>query len=268
MPGGMGGMGGLAGMLLGGGGGMGGLGGGMPGMGGMGGMGQSQTTATQTTTTTSNEYDVDRWQRADGLDATSPTMVQTVRADWDAKKAEQEEKNPLKRLANKFKKKKASGKPTPSEERRPGGGTVVTPEMKKALRTHAEPDTPPPAAAAIAAEAIAPTAGRNYLGLDIPTSLDGFFTSNPLNSAYLAVDSLGLGMLALNQILPTAEPLPPVQAPLPAAPAPTAPAAPQTAAPTPGPAPRQNLIAQRSDTRYMNEFHQSREQQKYQVRIT
>ena len=97
---------------------------------------------------------------------------------------------------------------------------------------------------------------KNYLGLSFQTELDGFFTANPVNSAILAVDSLGMGALTLNQVTG----------------APEFPEKPQDSTDQPLPDKEQtsgfrNLIAQRADTNYMNEFHKSREQQKYNVRI-
>ncbi|MCD8128343.1 MAG: hypothetical protein LUD54_01990, partial [Oscillospiraceae bacterium] len=97
MPG-MGGMGGLLGGLMRGGGGMGGM---------NGGMGRSQTV--QTTQTVTDEYDLTRWQRADGLDAPGPSMVQTVRADWEKKQDAKNERSLLRRVKSRFSRKKAKG---------------------------------------------------------------------------------------------------------------------------------------------------------------
>ncbi|MCD8343764.1 MAG: hypothetical protein LUC19_05185 [Oscillospiraceae bacterium] len=249
MPGGMGGGmgGGLMSLLRRGG----GMGGGM----GMGGMGRNQNVQ-QTQQT--DEYDVDRWQRADGLDAAAPTMVQTVRADWDGRAAAKQQRSPVRRLINKLTRKKDEPAAAPQPDMRPVGGTVTTPEMKKATqRTRAAE-----AESAVQPEPAAPQldyASPNYLGLSFHTELDGFMTANPINSAILAGDSLSMGMLTLNQATPVyAAETPRVQS-----------------APAPENAPlavsadgAQNIIAQRAELNYMNDFHRSREEQKYNVRIT
>ena len=41
--------------------------------------------------------------------------------------------------------------------------------------------------------------GRNPLGLSVCSGIDGFFSSNPINSCLLAGDSLSMGYLSLNQ---------------------------------------------------------------------
>lgn len=208
-----------------------------------------------------DDYDVSRWKRADGLDA--PTMVQTVRADWDKRSAERQEGSPLKKLFGKLtRKKEAKASDAAAEpESRPAGGTVVTPEMKKTsqrINPSAEQEEAAQPAPLRGSEC-AVRGGKNYLGLSFQTELGGFFTSNPVNSAILAVDTLGMGVLAFNQVVPAPE--------AEAAPEPRPAAEP---AEIPGQAPAgglQNLIAQRADTNYMNEFHKSREMQKYNVRI-
>lgn len=243
----------------------GGMGGGLMGMlmkGAMGGMNRNPSTGqTQVTETIVDDYDVARWQRADGLDVV-PTMVQTVRADWDKKKAEEQKKSPLKKLLNKFSREKEPKTVISSEpEPRPSGGTIVTPEMKKASQRinptaereptvqHKEPTG--------CRNAHCETEHKNYLGLSFQTELDGFFTANPVNSAFLAVDSLGMGALTLNQVTGVPE----------------FPEKPQDPADQPLTDDKdqasgfQNLIAQRTDTNYMSEFRKSREQQKYNVRI-
>ncbi|MCD8099416.1 MAG: hypothetical protein LUE06_02390 [Oscillospiraceae bacterium] len=228
-----------------------GMGGGM----GMGGMGRSQNVQ-QTQQT--DEYDVDRWQRADGLDAAAPTMVQTVRADWDDRAAAKQQRSPVRRLINKLTRKKDEPASAPQPDMRPSGGTVTTPEMKKATQrtraAEAEPTVQPEPAAPRFDDA-----SPNYLGLSFHTELDGFMTANPINSAILAGDSLSMGMLTLNQATPVyAAETPRVQS----APAPeNAP----TAVSAGG---AQNIIAQRAELNYMNDFHRSREEQKYNVRIT
>lgn len=248
----------------------GGMGGGLMGMlmkGAMGSMNRNPAAGQmQAAETFTDDYDVARWQRADGLD-TAPTMVQAVRADWDKKKAEDQQKSPLKRLFSKLSRKKETKAAVSSEpEPRPAGGTIVTPEMKKASQR-----INPTAEREIQAEAPRrkverrTTGGKNYLGLSFQTEIDGFFTSNPVNSAILAVDSLGMGALTLNQITTAAaEPE--------TLPEPPRAVRPQDSAEQPLPDDvransLQNLITQRTDTNYMNEFHKSREQQKYNVRI-
>lgn len=232
--------------------------------GAMGGMNRNPAAGqTQAAEPVTDDYDVARWQRADGLDA-APTMVQAVRVDWEKRKAGEQKKSALKRFFSRFSRKKeikaaVSEEPAP----RPAGGTIVTPEMKKAsqrIDPTAERD-----GTARRTELLEPRSercdisGRNYLGLSFQTEIGGFFTANPVNSAILAVDSLGMGCLTLNQIgamretesLPeqprakAAEPLESHE---------------ETGA-------LQGPDMQRVGTSYMNEFHKSREQQKYNVRI-
>ncbi|MGM9606076.1 MAG: hypothetical protein ACI3XJ_01075 [Oscillospiraceae bacterium] len=246
-------------------GGMGGMGGGLLGnlmKGAMGGMNNQSAGRTQAVEPIIDDYDVARWQRADGLDAPS-TMVQAVRADWDRKKAEEQKKSPLKKLLSKFSREKDPKSAAASEsEFRPAGGTIVTPEMKKAsqrINPAAERDTavqqtePPKYPNKYDSER------QNYLGLSFQTELGEFFTANPINSAILAVDNLGMGVLALNQVI--GAPKKDVFSEKPRDPA---------GQPLPGKEQAdglQNLIAQRAGTNYMNEFRESREQQKYNVRI-
>lgn len=247
-------------------GGMGGMGGGLLGSlmkGAMGGMNRNPSAGqTQAAESIVDDYDVARWQRADGLDA-APTMVQAVRADWDRKKTEEQKKSPLKKFFSKFSRKKEPKAAIPSDPKpRPSGGTIVTPEMKKASQrinpapgrdSAAQREEPPRRRCENGA-----IAHKNYLGLSFQTQLDGFFTANPVNSAILAVDSLGMGALTLNQVTET----PRTEALL---------EMPQENADQPPVKEQagsfQNLIAQRADTNYMNEFRKSREQQKYNVRI-
>ncbi|MCD7902812.1 MAG: hypothetical protein LUF91_03450 [Oscillospiraceae bacterium] len=275
MGGGMGGMGGLLGGLMRGGGGMGGM---------NGGMGRSQTV--QTTQTVTDEYDLTRWQRADGLDAPGPSMVQTVRADWEKKQDAKNERSLLRRVKSRFFRKKAKGPAAAdaaAEPPRPAGGTIVMPEMKKATQRINT------GAAATPARVAPPRAGRtaalrerNYLGLHCETGIEPFFTANPINSVLLAVDSLGLGALTLNQTDPSAWQTTPAgtdasaphafsaaasAAPTEPAPAAAVPSAAAPPAPQPAGAARANLITQRAETSYMDAFHESREQQKYNVRI-
>ncbi|MCD8240762.1 MAG: hypothetical protein LUB58_05230, partial [Oscillospiraceae bacterium] len=255
MGGGMGGMGGLLGGLMRGGGGMGGM---------NGGMGRSQTV--QTTQTVTDEYDLTRWQRADGLDAPGPSMVQTVRADWEKKQDAKTQPPPPRRAKRRFSRKTpkvpaaadAAGEPP-----RPAGGTIVMPEMKKATQRINTGAAAAPAPVA-PPRAVRPAAlrERNYLGLHCETGIEPFFTANPINSVLLAVDNLGLGALTLNQTDPSAWQTTPAgtdasaphafSAAVPAAPTEPAPAAavPSAAAP-PAPQPagaaRARLIAQGAD---------------------
>lgn len=185
----------------------GGMGGGLMGSlmkGVMGGMNNQSVGRTQVAEPIIDDYDVARWQRADGLDAPS-TMVQAVRADWDRKKAQEQKKSPLKRLFSRFSRKKETKAAVSSEpEPRPAGGTIVTPEMKKASQrinptAEREPmvqNEEPPGCR----NELCERDHKNYLGLSFQTELDGFFTANPVNSAVLAVDSLGMGALTLNQV--------------------------------------------------------------------
>ncbi len=281
MPGGMGGLGGMLGGLMGGGGGMGGMGGGM--MGGMNRNSQQNQQTTQTTTAeTSDVYDVDRWKRADGMDdVESKTNVQQVRDAWDRQTEEKKKNSLLTKIKNRFSKKK-------EEEPPKRNGTITMPEAKKAQKRinngrddlpGEAPDYIPPATPVAAVPSAAAAAERrqvNYLGLTCYSDLDGFFTANPVNSAILAVDSLSLGALTLNQVLTPidANTVPILTAPVPAAaPAGAAPAGGQAAdapaepaRPAAGGAGR-NFITQRAGTDYMDAFHESREQRKYEVKI-
>ncbi|MCC8048373.1 MAG: hypothetical protein LIO52_04655 [Oscillospiraceae bacterium] len=222
---------------------------------GMSGMGRNQNVQ-QTQQT--DEYDVDRWQRADGLDAAAPTMVQTVRADWDGRAAAKQQRSPVRRLINKLTRKKDEPAAAPQPDMRPSGGTVTTPEMKKATQRARAAEAEP----AVQPEPAAPlfnNASPNYLGLSFHTELDGFMTANPINSAILAGDSLSMGMLTLNQATPVyaAETSRVQSTP-----------APENALAAVSTSGAQNIIAQRAELNYMNDFHRSREEQKYNVRIT
>lgn len=140
----------------------------------------------------------------------------------------------------------------------------MTPEMKKASQ-HIDPTTERENAVQQAEAPRCQTehcenGKKNYLGLSFQTEIDGFFTANPVNSAILAVDSLGMGALTLNQVTVTpeweADPAlirQNMEAEL-------LPCNDETDS-------LRNVITQRTDTNYMNEFHKSREQQKYNVRI-
>lgn len=245
------------------------MGGGLMGMlmkGGMGGMNRNPSAGqTQAAETIVDDYDLARWQRADGLDV-APTMVQTVRADWEKKKAEEQKKSPLKKFFSRFSCKKETKTVVSSEpEPRPTGGTVVTPEMKKAsqrINPTAEREAVTQQAEVSRRQTERCEAcGKNYLGLSFQTEIDGFFTANPINSAILAVDSLGMGALTLNQITIPQEKAQHEQ-----------PRFKQDILEQPLSDKEQtdslqNTIAQRADTSYMNEFHKGREQQKYNVRI-
>lgn len=212
MPGG--GIGGIVGGLVGGMGGPGGMGG-MGGMGRMAGMnGQNQMNAGNMQPNGADLYDVDRWKRADGMDA--PTSnVQMVRDAWDRKDAEKKEKSLLKKSRNKIgsllQKKKNSTEQETAEipEARPAGGTIHTAEMKKAERNlmtekeekQANAQRQPEPASMLKRQAESKDRKPyNYLGLQTPSSIEDFFTSNPLNSVILAVDSLSMGVLGMNQV--------------------------------------------------------------------
>lgn len=237
--------------------------------GAMGGMNRSPSgSQTQTAQNIVDDYDVARWQRADGLDVV-PTMVQAVRSDWDRKNSEKQERSPIKKLFSKFKRKKAAKTEIASEpEPRPAGGTIVAPEMKKASQ-RINPAAERDAAAQQAEPPKRPDRrfiadGKNYLGLSFQSEIDGFFVANPINSAILAVDSLGMGALTLNQVtvapeLNTSFEMPQANVQRDIADLPS-PGNEQAGSP-------QNPMTQRADTSYMNEFHKSREQQKYNVRI-
>lgn len=241
------------------------MGGGLMGMLMKGGMnGKPPAGQPQTTETIVDDYDLARWQRADGLDVV-PTMVQTVRADWERKKAEEQKRSPLKKIFSRFSQKKKPETVSCSEpEPRPAGRTIMTPEMKKASQ-HIDPTSERESAVQQTEAPRCQTercenGKKNYLGLSFQTEIDVFFTANPVNSAILAVDSLGMGALTLNQVTVTpeweADPAlikQDMEAEL-------LPCNDETDS-------LRNVITQRTDTNYMNEFHKSREQQKYNVRI-
>lgn len=217
----------------------------------------------QTADNIADVYDVTRWQRADGLDVV-PTMVQTVRADWERKEAEKQARSPIKKLLSKFSRKKKSEPAVVSEpEPRQAGGTIIAPEMKKAsqrINPAAERET------VVQQEKVQKRQskhyGKNYLGLSFQTEIDDFFTANPVNSAILAVDSLGMGALTLNQVTVMPETSQVIhQREVPQD------IADQSASNDEQTGSLQNLITQRADVNYMNEFHKNREQQKYNVRI-
>ncbi len=214
-----GGVGNIVGSLVGGMGGMGGMGG--PGrmmgsgMSGMNGQNMSNPQAGQSGTY--DVYDVDRWKRADGMDATA-TNVEMVRDAWDRKEAEKKaakkEKSLLKRSKRKTtgifakKERKAEEEAVAAEMERPRTGTIHTSEMKKAEHNIESVEMDPSAAAV--SDAAIPTSLQNdqytfskkynYLGLETPSRIESFMTSNPLNSVILAVDSLSLGLLTQNQL--------------------------------------------------------------------
>jgi hypothetical protein len=227
----------------------GGMGGGLMGLlmkGGMGAPpGQSQAAG-------GDVYDVSRWQRSDGLDA-APTMVQSVRADWERKNEEQRERSVFKKLRRIFHRKQTEPVKAAEPESRPAGGTVVTPEMKKASqRIHPSGGRETPTPQAHPPQTSAERGGnreKNYLGLSFQTEIDGFFTMNPMNSALLAVDRLGMGALTLNQVVREPGPEPPDE---------------RTQATAPSEEPE---AAPHGDVGYMGAFRANREQQKYQVRI-
>ena len=239
-------------------GGMGGMGGGLMGSlmrGAMGGMNQNGTRS-EPAQSTSDVYDVDRWKRADGLDY-SATMVQTVRNDWEQKKAAAAKpslKQKTKALLQRFSHKKVPKQEARNEQTAlPVGGTVITPEMKKAshrINASAEEAGSPSNAAPVSQMEV--VRRENYLGLQFQSELDHFFTENPLNSAILAVDQLGLGPLTLNQI-----------AEKPVAPAQYSQSMDRIAAN----APAQASASQRPEMNYMNELRESREQRKYDVHV-
>ncbi len=279
MPGGMGGLGGMLGGLMGGG----GPGGGMGGM--MGGMNRNSQQNQQTTQTasaeTSDVYDVDRWKRADGMDdVESKTNVQQVRDAWDRETEEKKKNSLLTKLKTRFQKKKKEEEPP----RR--NGTITMPEAKKAQKRinngrddlpGEAPDYVSPAAPVTAIPRAVPAEERrpvNYLGLTCYSDLDGFFTANPVNSAILAVDSLALGALTLNQVLTPMDVGAAPSLSVPTAAQPGAVPAPSQAAGTSEPLARpaaggagRNFITQRAGTDYMDAFHESREQRKYEVKI-
>ncbi|MCD7922999.1 MAG: hypothetical protein LUG27_11330 [Clostridiales bacterium] len=229
MPGGMGGIGGMIGGMLGGGGGMGGMGGmGGPGggmggmMGGMNGQNQNNQNTQNMQTNTSDVYDVDRWKRSDDIDqGTNTSAVKMVRDAWEQEDAKKKEKS-LRRKSNRKmtgifakKRKKEETEAVEKAMERPAGGTVHTPEMKLAEhniksvdRQNAEAEAARAAAlaAAMEAERLRQAAEKpfNYLGLTSRSSIEPFFTSNPVNSLTLAVDSLAFGSLTLNQTTRTA----------------------------------------------------------------
>lgn len=188
-------------------GGRGGMGGGMGMgvMGGMGGMNRGQSAQQTEQTQTADEYDVDRWQRADGLDNTS--AIEQVRADWD--KYEQSKKA---RLPSIFKRRRTGENKTPHGETAQPAAQPSKPAPKPTERA-AAPSVPAPAPtvpspAPTQAAAAAAEDWHSCIGLSTPASIDGFFLQNPLNSTYLAVDTLALGSIMLNQVVQPRAPQP------------------------------------------------------------
>ena len=85
------------------------------------------------------------------------------------------------------------------------GNTIITPGMRKA--THHIPETFPedgywndPVRDHSVKRSVYKEKKRNSIGLSVPAGIDSFFSSSPLNSTLLAVDSLSAGPLTLNQI--------------------------------------------------------------------
>ncbi len=241
----------------------GGMGGGIMGMlmSGTGGMmgGGPQNAPESSNAMQSDVYDVDRWKRADDVDA-APTTVQAVRSAWEREQAEREQRSlkyKLKTLLKKLSGKKES-KGEDRQEAQPAGGTVVMPEMKKASKRISSPGEQVEKERAVPIPEIYGNVKSevNYLGLDVPTGIDDFFTENPLNSAILAVDSLSMGPLTLNQVKAGSGKVSPDQR------AEAVAAEPLREA---GPADQKGKPA---NTSYMDDFHANREQRKYQVRIT
>jgi hypothetical protein len=229
-------------------GGMGGMPGEMGGMGGLMGMvmgrggGVSPGQTTQTTETSAAEiYDVTRWKQAETESPDAPTAVQAVRADWERKKQEKSRfslENKWKELKERFAPKKAAAPAAQEQEpSRQAVGTIQMPELKKASQ-RIKPDTPSAEVPTITQPVFAKPEA-NYLGLITPAGIDGFFGENPTNSVLLAVDTLSMGGLALNQVAQPAR----VE---------------ETSKP----------IESQGQTAYMDSFHEAREARKYDVRIT
>ena len=162
MPGGMGGLGQILGML-------GGMGG--PGMGG--GMRMDRQQAQESHP---DEYDLNRWQRADAYDITA---MEEVRADWDAQAQKKKKRMSfLKKLG-----KKEPETAEPESDRPPAKDPVPRPERKTIAEAGPTPE-------------IKPETRKDVRSAEVR----GFFSENPVNSTLLATDALSLGPLALNQI--------------------------------------------------------------------
>ena len=86
------------------------------------------------------------------------------------------------------------------------GNTIITPGMRKAL--HHIPEVVRDCEDNRACDSSADNKGRPYyrirenspIGLMTRAGIDSFFSSNPLNSTLLAVDSLSMGPITLNQV--------------------------------------------------------------------
>lgn len=219
--GGMGGMGGMRGM-----GGMGnmagGMGGGMNGMGSMGGMGAAQSRdASQTEVSAAEEYDVDRWKRADEQEQWNRqngigerSALEQVRQEWESKN-----KKKTSRLQSRLQRLMRKDGKSKEQETLPAGYTehgMINVRSSPGRRSEEErrlqkiSESAAEAAEAAGREAPAPAgtreepdAGREE---NVPYTREfrRFFTENPINSVLLAYDCLSTGPLTLNQVVQNA----------------------------------------------------------------
>ncbi|MCD8192817.1 MAG: hypothetical protein LUD55_08515 [Oscillospiraceae bacterium] len=130
-----------------------------------------------------------------------------MRADWD--KYEQSKKA---RLPSIFKRRRTGENKTPHEETAQPAAQPSRPAPKPKERAAAPsapaPEPTVPSAVPTQAAAAAAEDWHSCIGLSTPASIDGFFLQNPLNSTYLAVDTLALGSITLNQVVRPRAPQP------------------------------------------------------------
>ncbi len=136
-------------------------------------------------------YDVDRWREAErqaewdrDITGTSGSNIEQVRRKWNKASDTEDDtddiyEDPAIRDS--------------AREKRPERDTHVNSVYARMNRQDIGPATD--ATDGIYLGSI----GRNYLGLSVHSGIDGFFSSNPINSCLLAGDSLSMGYLSLNQ---------------------------------------------------------------------
>lgn len=142
---------------------------------------------------TANElYDVDRWREAErqaewdrDIIGTSGSNIEQVRRKWNkASDADDDDADDIYG---------SSAARDSASERRSERDVRVNSVYARINRQDVGPVTD-------AREGIhSGSTGRNPLGLSVCSGIDGFFSSNPINSCLLAGDSLSMGYLSLNQ---------------------------------------------------------------------
>ncbi|MCC8123614.1 MAG: hypothetical protein LIO58_08740, partial [Oscillospiraceae bacterium] len=168
-------------------------------------------TTDATTDAALTQYDVDRWKQAESTGAAvsaDKTMVQQVREGWDQRESSgkglfgRTKKN---NIATRRAEEAANADQT-ERDARPAGGTVNYMEQAKRKKAQEEQEgtarrrEPPPKRVMENCPIAQEFGKQNYLSLSIKTGIDSYFSSNPLNSALLAVDTLGMEGLTLNQV--------------------------------------------------------------------